>query len=268
MQLVTSSAPLFSGTFDSPVGVLTLVASDRGLRRGPVALVVDHYFPTPDRDAGSRCTQALVSSLLALGFKVIFLPENFAPIESYRRRLEGWGVLCLWGDEISQSWPEWLSKQVETIDLILYNRPHITARFLPTLSKLFPAAHRLYNTHDLHGWRQALEAQQPAESPEQLAPPPSPPAQLEALRQRALLLNASCKAGTYGFGEAYEVARVGGAAVLEESNLGEHILSEKVEALLGDPELRASMSEKIRAFHNPSAAEAIADGIIGLTEDA
>jgi len=158
-----------------------LLASDRGLRRGPVALVVDHYFPTPDRDAGSRCTQALVSSLLALGFKVIFLPENFAPIESYRRRLEGWGVLCLWGDEISQSWPEWLSKQVETIDLILYNRPHITARFLPTLSKLFPAAHRLYNTHDLHGWRQALEAQQPAESPEQLAPPPSPPAQLEAL---------------------------------------------------------------------------------------
>ena len=48
-----------------------LLASDRGLRRGPVALVVDHYFPTPDRDAGSRCTQALVSSLLALGFKVV-----------------------------------------------------------------------------------------------------------------------------------------------------------------------------------------------------
>ena len=158
-----------------------LLASDRGLRRGPVALVVDHYFPTPDRDAGSRCTQALVSSLLALGFKVIFLPENFLPMESYRRRLEGWGVLCLWGNEISQSWPQWLSKQVEKIDLILYNRPHITARFLPTLSRLFPEAHRLYNTHDLHGWREALEAQQPAELPELLAPPPSPPAQLEAL---------------------------------------------------------------------------------------
>ena len=78
-----------------------LLASDRGLRRGPVALVVDHYFPTPDRDAGSRCTQALVSSLLALGFKVIFLPENFAPMESYRRRLESWGVLCLHGEGLS-----------------------------------------------------------------------------------------------------------------------------------------------------------------------
>lgn len=158
-----------------------LLASDRGLRRGPVALVVDHYFPTPDRDAGSRCTQALVSSLLALGFKVIFLPENFAPMESYRRRLESWGVLCLHGEGPSRSWPEWLSKQVERIDLILYNRPHITARFLPTLSRLYPDAFRVYNTHDLHGWRERLEANQPTAPTDRLDPPPEPPQQLEAL---------------------------------------------------------------------------------------
>lgn len=160
---------------------LQLLASDRGLRRGPVALVVDHYFPTPDRDAGSRCTQSLVSSLLALGFKVIFLPENFASMEPYRRRLESWGVLCLWGDELSRSWPEWLSKQVERIDLILYNRPHITARFLDTLTSLYPSAHRVYNTHDLHGWRESLEASQPDALPAQLNPPPLPPSTLEAL---------------------------------------------------------------------------------------
>jgi hypothetical protein len=167
-----------------------LVASDRGLRRGPVALVVDHYFPTPDRDAGSRCTQALVSSLLTLGFKVIFLPDNFAPMEAYRRRLEGWGVLCLHGHALSQSWPQWLSKEVEQVDLILYNRPHITARFLSTLSRLYPGAYRLYNTHDLHGWREALEAEQPEQLPERLAPPPSPPEQLEGLctaQERAIL---------------------------------------------------------------------------------
>ena len=158
-----------------------LLASDRGLRRGPVALVVDHYFPTPDRDAGSRCTQALVSSLLSLGFKVIFLPENFAPMESYRRRLESWGVLCLHGEGPSRSWPEWLSKQVERIDLILYNRPHITARFLPTLSRLYPDAFRVYNTHDLHGWRERLEANQPTAPTDRLDPPPEPPQQLEAL---------------------------------------------------------------------------------------
>ncbi len=161
-----------------------LQASDRGLRRGPVALVVDHYFPTPDRDAGSRCTQALVSSLLALGFKVIFLPENFAPMERYRRRLESWGVMCLHGEALSRNWPQWLSKQVERVDLILYNRPHITARFLPTLSRLYPEAFRVYNTHDLHGWRERLEASQPTEPPEQLEPPTEPPSSLEVLCTR------------------------------------------------------------------------------------
>jgi UDP-N-acetylglucosamine--N-acetylmuramyl-(pentapeptide) pyrophosphoryl-undecaprenol N-acetylglucosamine transferase len=63
---------------------------------------------------------------------------------------------------------------------------------------------------------------------------------------------------------AYEVARLGGAIVLEEANLGEHILSGKVDLLLRDPMLRSDMSEKIRAFYNPAAAGMIADGIIGL----
>jgi len=158
-----------------------LMASDRGLRRGPVVLVVDHYFPTPDRDAGSRCTLSLVSSFLALGFKIIFLPDNFAPMEAYRRRLEEWGVLCLWGDSISQGWPEWLSKQVQRVDLILYNRPHITMRFLDSLSRIYPKAYRVYNTHDLHGWREFLKNQQPSELPDCLDSPPDLPSSLREL---------------------------------------------------------------------------------------
>jgi GT2 family glycosyltransferase len=160
---------------------LQLQASDHGLRRGPVALVVDHYFPTPDRDAGSRCTLSLVASLLALGFKVVFLPENFAPMECYRQRLEEWGVLCLWGDEVSLNWAAWLAKQVQRLDLILYNRPHITSRFLPELNRLYPGAFRLYNTHDLHGLRKRLEARQPSQLERDLRPPPPAPADLELL---------------------------------------------------------------------------------------
>ncbi|HWQ59810.1 MAG TPA: UDP-N-acetylglucosamine--N-acetylmuramyl-(pentapeptide) pyrophosphoryl-undecaprenol N-acetylglucosamine transferase, partial [Candidatus Fimivivens sp.] len=64
---------------------------------------------------------------------------------------------------------------------------------------------------------------------------------------------------------AYEVAAIGAAVVLEEANLGEHMLSAKVDSLLRDPVLRTTMSDKIRAFHNPAAADMIADGIISLT---
>lgn len=63
---------------------------------------------------------------------------------------------------------------------------------------------------------------------------------------------------------AYDVAALGGALVLEEPNLGENILLEKISALLADPELRKTMGEKLRAFAHPDAAEKISDGIVSL----
>ena len=65
---------------------------------------------------------------------------------------------------------------------------------------------------------------------------------------------------------AFEVAGQGGAIVLEQQNLGEHILFSKIDELLKDPALRADMAEKIRVFYNPEAANMIADGILSLTE--
>ncbi len=63
---------------------------------------------------------------------------------------------------------------------------------------------------------------------------------------------------------AYELAKIGGALVLEKMNLGEHILLQKIEKLLGDEELRQNMGRKIRAFYHPEAAEKLAREIIEL----
>lgn len=63
---------------------------------------------------------------------------------------------------------------------------------------------------------------------------------------------------------AYDVAALGGALVLEEPNLGEHILFQKIEELLNDAELRKTMSTKLHSFYHPNAADAIADGIMSL----
>lgn len=65
---------------------------------------------------------------------------------------------------------------------------------------------------------------------------------------------------------AYDVAALGGALVLEEPNLGEHILFQKIEELLGDAELRKTMSGKLHSFYHPNAADAIADGILALVK--
>ncbi|MDO8529466.1 MAG: UDP-N-acetylglucosamine--N-acetylmuramyl-(pentapeptide) pyrophosphoryl-undecaprenol N-acetylglucosamine transferase [bacterium] len=65
---------------------------------------------------------------------------------------------------------------------------------------------------------------------------------------------------------AYEIAKFGGALVLEEANLGENIFMEKIEKILFNEELKKNMSEKIRAFYHPKAAENIAQGLIELGE--
>ena len=63
---------------------------------------------------------------------------------------------------------------------------------------------------------------------------------------------------------AYDVASIGGAMVLEEGNLTEHILLSKIQALLADEGARKDMGEKLRAFYHPDAASLIADGIISM----
>lgn len=63
---------------------------------------------------------------------------------------------------------------------------------------------------------------------------------------------------------AYSLAEIGGALVLEESNLGESIFFEKIKKILMSEEIKRNMSEKISAFYHPQAAERLADGIIEL----
>lgn len=63
---------------------------------------------------------------------------------------------------------------------------------------------------------------------------------------------------------AYDVAGIGGAVVLEEGNLTEHILLSKIQSLLADAAGRKEMGEKLRAFYHPDAAALIADGIIEM----
>lgn len=66
---------------------------------------------------------------------------------------------------------------------------------------------------------------------------------------------------------AYEVAKIGGTLVLEESNLGSNILWEKIEKILSDENLKKEMAEKISFFYHPKAAEYIAEGLIELGKE-
>jgi len=63
---------------------------------------------------------------------------------------------------------------------------------------------------------------------------------------------------------AYALSESGAAIVLNQDNLGENILLEKIEEVLHSGELQYEMSERIKKFHNPDAAEKIAQEILKL----
>lgn len=80
----------------------------------------------------------------------------------------------------------------------------------------------------------------------------------------AILVPISRSANDHQRMNAYALAQIGAAQVLEETNLGEHILMEKINKILSDDQLYMGMSEKIKTFYHPNAADVIANGIIEI----
>lgn len=80
----------------------------------------------------------------------------------------------------------------------------------------------------------------------------------------AILIPLENSANDHQRMNAYSLAKVGAAAVLEETNLGEHILIDEIEKIMRDDDLRKGMEEKIKTFYHPHAAEIIANSIVEL----
>jgi UDP-N-acetylglucosamine--N-acetylmuramyl-(pentapeptide) pyrophosphoryl-undecaprenol N-acetylglucosamine transferase len=92
-------------------------------------------------------------------------------------------------------------------------------------------------------------------------------AEVAANGKVAILIPLENSANDHQRMNAYEIAKVGGALVLEETNLSKNIFLEKINKVLGDRDLQSSMREKIKAFYHPQAAENIANGIIELANE-
>ncbi|EKE20378.1 MAG: Undecaprenyldiphospho-muramoylpentapeptide beta-N-acetylglucosaminyltransferase [uncultured bacterium] len=80
----------------------------------------------------------------------------------------------------------------------------------------------------------------------------------------AILIPLDKSANDHQRMNAYALAHIGAADVLEEGNLGEHILIENIEKILNDESLQQNMVNEIKTFYHPMAADVIANGIIEL----
>jgi len=130
-------------------GTQVSAARDRTRNRKTV-LIVDHYVPQPDRDAGSRSLICFIRVFLEMGLNVKFWPQNLWYDEAYVKPLQQMGVEVFYGPQFLDGFDEWIKNTDQTIDFAFLNRPYVSEPFIAPLRKYAPAAKLLYYGHDLH----------------------------------------------------------------------------------------------------------------------
>jgi len=138
-----------------PNGESVFLARDRTRGRQTI-LVIDHYVPHFDQDAGSKATFQNMRLLTKAGYNVKFMGENFFRHEPYTSVLQQMGVEVLYGDEMARNWRTWLAENGRHLDAVLLNRPNITEKFLDACRQN-TSARLLYCGHDLHHLRKRRE---------------------------------------------------------------------------------------------------------------
>ena len=112
-------------------------------------LVIDHYVPQYDKDAGSKTTFMYLKMLVKKGYQVTFLGDNFYPHQPYTSVLQQMGILVLYGPKYAENCKEWLIENLPYFDVVYLNRPHITIKYID-LIKEHATGRIIYYGHDLH----------------------------------------------------------------------------------------------------------------------
>ena len=126
-----------------------LQARERSFGKTTV-LVIDHYVPHFDKDAGSRSTYQYLQLLVQSGFNVKFLGDNFFKHEPYTSVLQGMGIEVLHGTYYERNWEKWLRGHAGYVDVVYMMRPHIAGRYVDVVNTLKPRPRTIYFGHDLH----------------------------------------------------------------------------------------------------------------------
>jgi len=130
-------------------------ARDRASGRKTL-LVVDHYIPRPDRDAGSRTMDQVMLEFQDAGWLVKFWPHNLWFEPGYVERLQERGVEVVYGLEYSNQFEKWMREAGHRIDAVLLSRPLIAVEYLEAIRR-FSKARILFYGHDVHYTRMAMQ---------------------------------------------------------------------------------------------------------------
>jgi GT2 family glycosyltransferase len=123
------------------------LARDRS-RQKKHMLVIDHYVPQPDRDAGSRTLFAYIKMFVEGGLQVSFWPDNLYRDKDYLKALQDLGVEVLYGSQFVGRFPEWIAERGRYFDYVFLSRAHVAINYIDHVRDQSPAK-LLYYGHDL-----------------------------------------------------------------------------------------------------------------------
>jgi GT2 family glycosyltransferase/glycosyltransferase involved in cell wall biosynthesis len=112
-------------------------------------LIIDHYIPQPDRDAGSRTMWQFMQMFLRRGWSVKFWPENLHRDPVYAPLLQQAGVEVIYGAEYFNGFEHWMRQHGGELDAVLLSRPYVAVNFIDT-ARENTRAPLLFYGHDVH----------------------------------------------------------------------------------------------------------------------
>ena len=112
-------------------------------------LVIDHYVPQFDKDAGSKTTWQYLKMFVKQGYNVKFMGDNFFQDDEYTPVLEQYGIEVLYGPWYAENYKQWIIDNQDNIDFVYLNRPHITEKYIDFI-KNETNIKCIYYGHDLH----------------------------------------------------------------------------------------------------------------------
>jgi len=223
---------LESGHF--PNGEHVFLARDRAQFRGQTVLVVDHYVPQPDRDAGSRATMQVIELLVTHGFNVKFWPANLYYDPLYAPILQTLGVEVIHGGEHLGKFDRWMQENGTYIKAVILNRPHISVECLDAV-RAHCNGRLIYYGHDIHHLRMQQQLR--------MLPDPRLQEEMERVRQQEFRMWAAADVVLYPSDE--ETAFV--AAWLQEHGACAHAMTVP---LYGYSEVTADPGETLSSRHD------------------
>lgn len=134
-----------------PNGECVFLARDRSRGRKSI-VVIDHYVPQPDKDAGSRTMTQFMRLFLDAGMNVKFWPQNLWHDPVYTQPLQQAGVEVFYGSEYAGKFDDWMRENGHLVDYFFLSRPYVAIDYIDSIRQ-HSQARLLYYGHDIHHLR-------------------------------------------------------------------------------------------------------------------